>query len=74
MVEVKGKIMQVIGVVVDVQFDGQFFVILNVFEIENNGKCLVLEVVQYLGENIVCIIVMDVIEGLVCGLLVIDLG
>lgn len=67
MVNVKGKIMQVIGVVVDVQFEDGLLVIFNVLIIDNNGKQLVFEVFQYFGENIVCIIVMDVIEGLVCG-------
>lgn len=74
MVNVKGKVIQVIGVVVDVQFEDFLLEILNVLNIDNNGKNLVLEVFQYLGENIVCCIVMDVIEGFVCGVEVIDIG
>ncbi|MBD9526759.1 F0F1 ATP synthase subunit beta [Paracoccus sp. PAR01] len=74
MAEAKGKITQVIGAVVDVQFDGQLPAILNALETENNGKRLVLEVAQHLGENTVRTIAMDATEGLVRGLPVADLG
>ncbi|MFG6081712.1 F0F1 ATP synthase subunit beta [Paracoccus litorisediminis] len=74
MAEAKGKITQVIGAVVDVQFDGQLPAILNALETENNGKRLVLEVAQHLGENTVRTIAMDATEGLVRGLPVTDLG
>ena len=46
-----GKITQVIGAVVDVQFDGHLPAILNALETDNNGQRLVLEVAQHLGEN-----------------------
>ena len=46
-----GKVTQVIGAVVDVQFDGDLPAILNALETDNNGKRLVLEVAQHLGES-----------------------
>ena len=70
----QGKVTQVIGAVVDVQFDGALPAILNALETENNGKRLVLEVAQHLGENTVRTIAMDATEGLVRGAVVRDLG
>ncbi|MFN3645466.1 MAG: F0F1 ATP synthase subunit beta [Gemmobacter sp.] len=69
-----GKITQVIGAVVDVQFEGALPAILNALETNNNGKRLVLEVAQHLGENTVRCIAMDATEGLVRGESVTDLG
>jgi F-type H+/Na+-transporting ATPase subunit beta len=69
-----GKVTQVIGAVVDVQFDGDLPAILNALETDNNGKRLVLEVAQHLGENTVRAIAMDATEGLVRGAVVKDLG
>ena len=69
-----GKVTQVIGAVVDVQFDGDLPAILNALETENNGKRLVLEVAQHLGENTVHTVAMDATEGLVRGAAVRDLG
>ncbi len=69
-----GKVTQVIGAVVDVQFDGDLPAILNALETTNNGKRLVLEVAQHLGENTVRAIAMDATEGLVRGAAVKDLG
>ncbi|PIE11662.1 MAG: F0F1 ATP synthase subunit beta [Rhodobacterales bacterium] len=63
----KGKITQVIGAVVDVQFDDHLPAILNALTTDNNGKTLVLEVAQHLGENTVRTIAMDATEGLVRG-------
>ena len=54
-----GRISQVIGAVVDVQFDNELPEILNALETDNNGKRLVLEVAQHLGENTVRCIAMD---------------
>jgi F-type H+-transporting ATPase subunit beta len=62
-----GKVTQVIGAVVDVQFDGALPAILNALETDNNGTRLVLEVAQHLGENTVRTIAMDATEGLVRG-------
>lgn len=69
-----GKITQVIGAVVDVQFDEHLPAILNALETENNGQRLVLEVAQHLGENTVRTIAMDTSEGLVRGQEVQDTG
>ncbi|CUX81211.1 MAG: F-type H+-transporting ATPase beta subunit AtpD [Roseibaca calidilacus] len=69
-----GKIVQVIGAVVDVQFDGELPPILNALETDNNGKRLVLEVAQHLGESTVRTIAMDATEGLVRGQAVTDTG
>ncbi len=74
MSEAKGKVAQVIGAVVDVQFDGALPAILNALETDNNGKRLVLEVAQHLGENTVRTIAMDATEGLVRGQEVRDTG
>jgi len=69
-----GKITQVIGAVIDVQFDGHLPAILNALETENQGNRLVLEVAQHLGENTVRTIAMDSSEGLVRGQEVRDTG
>jgi F-type H+-transporting ATPase subunit beta len=67
-----GRITQVIGAVVDVQFDDHLPPILNALETDNNGTRLVLEVAQHLGENTVRTIAMDATEGLVRGQEVVD--
>ena len=69
-----GKITQVIGAVVDVQFDGKLPEILNALETDNGGNRLVLEVAQHLGERTVRTIAMDSSEGLVRGQIVNDTG
>ncbi len=74
MAQAQGKVTQVIGAVVDVQFDGALPAILNALETDNNGKKLVLEVAQHLGENTVRTIAMDASEGLVRGAKVVDTG
>jgi len=71
---IKGRITQVIAAVVDVQFDGDLPAILNALECENQGKRLVLEVAQHLGESTVRTIAMDSTEGLVRGQEVVDTG
>ena len=72
MANAKGRVTQVIGAVVDVQFDDHLPEILNALSTDNNGKTLVLEVAQHLGENTVRTIAMDATEGLVRGQEVID--
>jgi len=62
-----GKVTQVIGAVVDVQFDDQLPPILSALEVEGHDVRLVLEVAQHLGENTVRTIAMDTTEGLVRG-------
>ena len=69
-----GRITQVIGAVVDVQFDGYLPAILNAIETKNQGNRLVLEVAQHLGESTVRAIAMDTTEGLVRGQEVTDTG
>ncbi|MCC6780331.1 MAG: F0F1 ATP synthase subunit beta, partial [Hyphomicrobiales bacterium] len=69
-----GKIRQVMGAVVDVQFDGHLPEILNALETQNQGNRLVLEVAQHLGENTVRTIAMDSSEGLTRGQDVTDTG
>ena len=73
-----GKIVQVLGAVVDVQFnEGEVPAILNALETinaGNEGKTLVLEVAQHLGENTVRAIAMDMTDGLVRGQDVVDTG
>ena len=74
MANAKGKVTQVIGAVVDVQFEDELPPILNALNTDNNGKNLVLEVAQHLGENTVRTIAMDATEGLVRGQEVVDTG
>src|ERR1700676_3706409 len=69
-----GRISQVIGAVVDVQFEGELPAILNALETSNQGNRLILEVAQHLGESTVRTIAMDTSEGLVRGQEVADTG
>ena len=69
-----GRIRQVMGAVVDVQFEDELPDILNALETNNHGNRLVLEVAQHLGENTVRTIAMDSTDGLVRGQEVIDTG
>ena len=69
-----GRIVQVTGAVVDVQFRDHLPAILNALETDNNGNRLVLEVAQHLGENTVRTIAMDTTEGLVRDQEVTDTG
>ena len=63
----QGKVVQVMGAVVDVKFDDHLPAILDALQIEQDGKKLVLEVAQHLGENSVRTIAMDTTEGLKRG-------
>ena len=69
-----GKISQVIGAVVDVEFQGELPTILNALEVSNEGNKLILEVAQHFGENEVRTIAMDTTDGLVRGMEVSDTG
>jgi F-type H+/Na+-transporting ATPase subunit beta len=69
-----GRISQVIGAVVDVQFPDHLPAILNALETKNQGNRLVLEVAQHLGESTVRTVAMDITEGLVRGQEVVDTG
>src|SRR5438034_1348523 len=69
-----GHVSQVMGAVVDVQFDGHLPAILNALETDNHGNRLVLEVAQHLGESTVRTIAMDTSKGLVRGQEMTDTG
>jgi F-type H+/Na+-transporting ATPase subunit beta len=70
-----GKVKQIIGAVIDVQFDGTLPEIYNALELtKENGEKLILEVQQHLGEDSVRTIAMDGTEGLVRGMQVVDTG
>ena len=69
-----GRISQIIGAVIDVEFTGDLPAILNALETDNQGNRLVLEVAQHLGQNTVRTIAMDSTEGLVRGQPVSDTG
>ncbi len=70
-----GKILQILGAVVDVKFeDGNVPAILNAVTTINEGKTLVMEVAQHLGEGTVRCIAMDTTDGLVRGVEVQDTG
>ena len=69
-----GRVTQVIGAVVDVQFDGELPAIMSALEVEGHDVRLVLEVAQHLGQNTVRAIAMDTTEGLVRGQGVVNTG
>ena len=69
-----GRITQVMGAVVDVQFEGDLPAILNALKVDHQGQTLVLEVAQHLGESMVRTIAMDTTEGLVRGQEAVDTG
>ncbi|MGH6620951.1 MAG: F0F1 ATP synthase subunit beta, partial [Alphaproteobacteria bacterium] len=69
-----GRVTQVMGAVVDVHFDGELPQILNALHLQNQGRKLVLEVAQHLGESTVRCIAMDTTDGLVRGREVEDTG
>ena len=70
----KGKITQIIGAVVDVNFESDLPEIFTALEANNSGNKLILEVAQHLGENDVRTIAMDATEGLKRGDEVINTG
>ena len=70
----KGKVIQIIGPVVDVQFEGELPSILDGLELDNSGNRLVLEVAQHLGEKTVRAIAMSATDGLVRGKEVTPMG
>ncbi len=69
-----GRITQILGAVVDVHFEGELPAILNALHAENQGKRLVLEVAQHLGEQTVRTVAMDTTDGMVRGQEVVDTG
>ncbi len=70
----QGMIKEIVGVVIDVAFEGDLPPIYNALEVENTDPRLVLEVQQHLGENMVRCVAMDSTDGLVRGTAVVDTG
>jgi F-type H+-transporting ATPase subunit beta len=74
-ISLKGKISQVVGVVVDIEFpEDKLPAIYNALELELNGKNLVLEVAQHLSESSVRAIALSSTDGLKRGTKVVDTG
>src|SRR5579862_4620473 len=69
-----GTITQITGAVVDVRFDADLPHILNALHVKADGRLIVLEVAQHLGESQVRAIAMDSTDGLVRGMAVTDTG
>ena len=74
MSENKGKIVQIIGPIVDVQFPADIPNLLNAVEIINNDERIVFEVAQHLGDNTVRCVSMSSTDGLVRGMECTDTG
>ena len=70
-----GKVVQVMGPVLDIRFaDGELPELLNAIELQNNGKPLIVEVAQHIGDNVVRCIAMAATDGLVRGAEAVDTG
>ena len=70
-----GKVVQVMGPVLDIRFaDGELPELLNAIELQNNGKPLIGEVAQHIGDNVVRCIAMAATDGLVRGAEAVDTG
>ena len=70
-----GKVVQVMGPVLDIRFkDGELPALLNAIEVENNDKKLIVEVAQHVGDNVVRCIAMAATDGLVRGADAVDTG
>merc|ERR1711981_761917 len=69
-----GQVTQIIGAVVDVQFDGELPNIMYALEVQDHDQRVVLEVAQHLGENTVRTIAMETTEGLTRGQNVLSTG
>ena len=70
-----GKVVQIMGPVLDIRFaDGELPELLNAIELQNNGKPLIVEVAQHIGDNVVRCIAMAATDGLVRGAEAVDTG
>ena len=70
-----GKVVQGMGPVLDIRFaDGELPELLNAIELQNNGKPLIVEVAQHIGDNVVRCIAMAATDGLVRGAEAVDTG
>ncbi len=74
MSENKGKIVQIIGPIIDVEFSEDIPNLLNAVEVINNDERIVFEVAHHLGDNIVRCVSMGSTDGLVRGMECIDTG
>lgn len=70
-----GKVVQVIGPVLDIRFeDGHLPELLSAIEIQNGGRKIVAEVAQHVGDNVVRCISMQATDGMVRGVDAVDTG
>ncbi len=70
----KGIIKRIIGPVVDVTFEDSVPDIYSALTVNNNGKIIVLEVEQHIGENTVRAVAMDSTDGLSRGMEITNIG
>ncbi len=71
----KGKVVQVIGPVLDIRFeDGHLPELLSAIEIQNGDKKIIAEVAQHVGDNVVRCVSMNATDGMVRGLEAVDTG
>ncbi|WP_313128724.1 F0F1 ATP synthase subunit beta [Anaerocolumna sp.] len=73
-VENKGKIIQIVGAVIDVRFDGEVPSLYNAIKVPFHEETVVLEVLQHLGNHIVRCISMHPTDGLTRGMEAVDTG
>ena len=69
-----GRILQIIGAVVDVRFESELPALYSALEVNHDDRVVVFEVAQHLGDNVVRTIAMDSTDGLTRGMLVTDTG
>ena len=69
-----GKILQIIGAVVDFRFDSELPGLYNAIEVRHGERAVVFEVAQHLGDNVVRCIAMDSTDGLTRGMEAVDTG
>jgi len=69
-----GKILQIIGAVVDIRYENELPALYNAIEVQNGEEMVVLEVAQHLGDNIVRCISMNSTDGLIRGMDAVDTG
>jgi len=69
-----GKILQIIGAVVDVRYESELPALYNAVEVAHGEKTVVFEVAQHLGDNVVRCIAMDSTDGLIRGMDAVDTG
>ncbi|NLK35684.1 MAG: F0F1 ATP synthase subunit beta, partial [Gracilibacteraceae bacterium] len=70
----KGKIIQIIGAVIDIRFEGELPSLYNAIEVQFGKETIVLEVMQHLGDHTVRCISMHPTDGLKRGMEAVDTG